>query len=416
MTTDRASNPQTAWLRLTVSIPDPVISLGDLRGSSRALTDNCRPEDRAVGRWSRKPVGSPRELLRRVLVLSLLLGVVFLNPRLGAESRHYREAVELYEKQQTLMAMLSAQKAVEEDPENADHLFLYGLILTDLKQFSEAEVQLRKAVSLRPRQCRVPLPPGRPAAAGEDGVEGHAGTGRGGTPAPAWCGGTEQEALDSLEAAVKLDPNHFKARLHLGRNYYEHNQHLKARRQFEAVLERDQAYPWLHYHLSMLHSNRGEVQAAIRELEKELELHPTHAQARLELGEWLVKIGLFERGLSHLSQVKQDEVHPVDLNYAIAKAHRGLGNPEQALDAGPEMPGDGPRVSPTRTICWANSTGKPGNRSWPASPCRPSKESRRAPPAKRFIPLSLLTFGCSLANMDWLSEFNPLNANRAGAS
>ena len=332
MTTDRASNPQTAWLRLTVSIPDPVISLGDLRGSSRALTDNCRPEDRAVGRWSRKPVGSPRELLRRVLVLSLLFGVVFLNPRLGAESRHYREAGELYEKQQTLMAMLSAQKAVEEDPENADHLFLYGLILTDLKQFSEAEVQLRKAVSLRPDSAEFHY---RLAALLlQEKMEWKAtlGLDRRDTSTRV-VRGTEQEALDSLEAAVKLDPNHFKARLHLGRNYYEHNQHLKARRQFEAVLERDQAYPWLHYHLSMLHSNRGEVQAAIRELEKELELHPTHAQARLELGEWLVKIGLFERGLSHLSQVKQDEVHPVDLNYAIAKAHRGLGNPEQALDA-----------------------------------------------------------------------------------
>lgn len=332
MTTDRASNPQTAWLRLTVSIPDPVISLGDLRGSSRALTDNCRPEDRAVGRWSRKPVGSPRELLRRVLVLSLLFGVVFLNPRLGAESRHYREAGELYEKQQTLMAMLSAQKAVEEDPENADHLFLYGLILTDLKQFSEAEVQLRKAVSLRPDSAEFHY---RLAALLlQEKMEWKAtlGLDRRDTSTRV-VRGTEQEALDSLEAAVKLDPNHFKARLHLGRNYYEHNQHLKARRQFEAVLERDQAYPWLHYHLSMLHSNRGEVQAAIRELEKELELHPTHAQARLELGEWLVKIGLFERGLSHLSQVKQDEVHPVDLNYAIAKAHRGLGNPEHALDA-----------------------------------------------------------------------------------
>ena len=58
-----------------------------------------------------------------------------------------------HDKQQTLMAMLSAQKAVEEEPENADHLFLYGLILTDLKQFSEAEVQLRKALGFRPDEC-----------------------------------------------------------------------------------------------------------------------------------------------------------------------------------------------------------------------------------------------------------------------
>ena len=332
MTTDFASNPQSKWVRFKNTGAMPAAARQDSQASGRAPSPGRPAGEPPIPGSVRKPGGSPRELPGRVLVLSLLFGIVIFNPRLGAESRHYREAGELYEKQQTLMAMLSAQKAVEEDPENADHLFLYGLILTDLKQFSEAEVQLRKALTLRPDSAEFHY---RLAALLlQEKMEWKAtlGLDRRDTSTRV-VRGTEQEALDSLEAAVKLDPNHFKARLHLGRNYYEHNQHLKARRQFEAVLERDQDYPWLHYHLSMLHSNRGEVQAAIRELEKELELHPTHAQARLELGEWLVKIGQFERGLSHLSQVKQGEVHPVDLNYAIAKAHRGLGNPEQALAA-----------------------------------------------------------------------------------
>ena len=73
------------------------------------------------------------------------------------------------------------------------------------------------------------------------------------------------------------------------------------------------------------------MQDAIRELEKELEPHPDHSQARLELGEWLVKTGQFKSALTRLSQVKEPEVDPVDLHYAIAKAHRGLGNPEQAV-------------------------------------------------------------------------------------
>ena len=339
MTTDFASNPQSTIhnpqsksLGFKKTGPIPAAAGQDSQVPGRAPSPGCPRGKQLIPGPVRKPAGSSRKLLGRVLVLSLLIGVVFSIPRLGAESRHYREASEWYEKQQTLMAMLSAQKAVEEDPENADHLFLYGLILTDLNQFSEAEVQLRKALRLRPDSAEFHY---RLAALLlQEKMEWKAtlGLDRRDTSTRV-VRGTEQEALDSLEAAVKLDPNHFKARLHLGRNYYEHNQHLKARRQFEAVLERDQDYPWLHYHLSMLHSNRGEVQAAIRELEKELELHPAHAQARLELGEWLVKIGRFEKGLGHLSQVKQGEVHPVDLNYAIAKAHRGLGNPEEALAA-----------------------------------------------------------------------------------
>ncbi len=41
----------------------------------------------------------------------------------------------------------------------------------------------------------------------------------------------------------------------------------------------------------------------------------------------------FEWVETHRFRVKQDEVHPVDLNYAVAKAHRGVGNPDQALAA-----------------------------------------------------------------------------------
>lgn len=339
MTTDFASNPQSTihnprskWLRLEKTGPTRVATRQDSHSSGRARSPDCPAGKRITAGPPRKPGGHSRKSLGSVLGLSVVLWVFLFSPRLGAESRHYREAREWHEKQQNLMAMLSAQQAVEEDPENADHLLLYGVILTDLKQFSEAEVQLRKALSLRPDSAEFHYRLAALLLQEKMEWKDTLGLDRRDTSTRV-VRGTEQEALDSLEAAVRLDPNHFKARLHLGRNYYEHNQHLKARRQFEAVLERDQAYPWLHYHLSMLHSNRGEVQAAIRELEKELELHPSHAQARLELGEWLVKIGLFEKGLSQLSKVKQEEVNPVDLNYAIAKAHRGLGNPEQALDA-----------------------------------------------------------------------------------
>ncbi len=339
MTTDLASNPQTTnhnpenkWLRVKKPGPIPAASRRDSRAPSSTLFPGRRSAKRVVRVLPRKPGSFRRKPLGRLLPVFPILWVVFFASWLGAESRHYREASELYEKQQTLMAMLAAQRAVEEDPENADHLFLYGLILTDLKQFSEAEVQLRKALSLRPDSAEFHYRLAALLLQERMQWKATLGLDRRDTSTRV-VRGTEQEALEALEKTVKLDPNHFKARLHLGRTYYDHNQHLKARRQFEAVLERDQDYPWLHYHLSMLHSNRGEVQAAIRELEKELELYPTHAQARLELGEWLVKIGLFERGLSHLSQVKQDEVHPVDLNYAIAKAHRGLGNPAQALAA-----------------------------------------------------------------------------------
>ena len=55
-----------------------------------------------------------------------------------------------FDNEEYLLAMLSAQQAVEEDGEQASYRHLYGVILTELKQFSEAESHLRKAVSLDP--------------------------------------------------------------------------------------------------------------------------------------------------------------------------------------------------------------------------------------------------------------------------
>ena len=48
------------------------------------------------------------------------------------------------------MAMLAAQKAVEEDGDKAEYLHIYGAVLLELKQYSEAEEHLRKAVASEP--------------------------------------------------------------------------------------------------------------------------------------------------------------------------------------------------------------------------------------------------------------------------
>ncbi len=308
--------------------------LGNRHSASRVPAESDGPASRRHGgygwRSARKAGGSRCLQLRFLLPVSVILWISFRSLSLGAESRHYREARELYEKKQDLMAMLAAQRAVEEDPENADHVFLYGLILTNLKQFGEAGVQLRKALTLQPDNAEFHY---RLAALLlQEKMEWKTTLALDGRDDSTMLViGTGQEALDSLKKAVKLDPGHFKARLHLGRTYYDRNLHQQARRQFKAIEEKDPNYPWLHYHLALLHSNVGKVQDAIRELEKELEPHPDHSQARLELGEWLVKTGQFKSALTRLSQVKEPEVDPVDLHYAIAKAHRGLGNPEQAV-------------------------------------------------------------------------------------
>ena len=70
-----------------------------------------------------------------------------------AQSSHYLEARAKYERKEYLGAMLPARKAVEEDGQNAAYRHLYGVILTELGQFSDAKDHLRIAVELKPRNA-----------------------------------------------------------------------------------------------------------------------------------------------------------------------------------------------------------------------------------------------------------------------
>jgi len=124
--------------------------------------------------------------------------------------------------------------------------------------------------------------------------------------------------------------------MRLGRAYYDLNRHDLSRQQFQAVLQRDPRYPWIHSHLAVILTNAGAVQDAIRELNTELRFYPDHASARLELGEALVKTGQFGEALEQLQlALKNDpqmESLP-DMNFALAKAYRGSGQTNQAVKA-----------------------------------------------------------------------------------
>ena len=248
----------------------------------------------------------------------------------SSESQYYKEAKDYYDQKQYLMAMLSAQKALEENPQNADHIFFYGLVLTELQQFTEAEEHLRKAVKLKPENAEfhyrlaallLQEKMALKAMLSLDGRDDNT----------LLVTGTEKEAINSLKKAISLKPNHFKARLHLGRAYYDQNLHDLARREFSAVSKKDASYPWLHYHIAMLYSNVGNVEEAINELQREIELYPEHAQAQLELGELFLKVSKFELALKHLLTTDEDEVNPADLKYALAKVYRNLGDQEKSI-------------------------------------------------------------------------------------
>ena len=295
---------------------------------SRKMIEDWNPGGNAIGnrrrvnsRWAGAFVGA----------LAALLGLV---QAVWSQSAHYREARERYDKGEFLLAMLAAQKAVEEDGADAEHLHIYGAVLLELKQFSEAETYLRQAVASEPDRAAFHHSLGELLLARTLEAAIFKET-RSGVGQPRMRN-VDAEGLKALERAVELDPDLLKARLRLGRAYYDLNRHDLALEQFEAIARKNSRYPWIHSSLAVVHMNAGAVESAVQALRTELRNYPDHHSARLELGEALLKSGDTAQAVEHLVQLKEEDVSPADrvsLNHSLSKAYRDLGQLEKALAA-----------------------------------------------------------------------------------
>ena len=288
----------------------------------------------------RNPGGSPianqrsRNLRWPGVILWAFSGLLGLVTPGWPQSAHYQEARERFDMGEFLLAMLAAQKAVEEDGENAEHLHLYGAVLLELRQYSEAEAHLRQAVASEPDRAEFQYSLGELLLARtmEAAIlkETRSGVGQ------PRMRNVDPEGVKALERAVELDPDLLKARLRLGRAYYDLNRHDLALEQFEAVAQKDSSYPWVHSSMAVVHVNAGSVEAAVQVLKRELQYHPDHHAARLELGEALLRAGDSQQAIRQLLQVKEEDVSSTDrvaLNHALSKAHRDLGRLEEAVAA-----------------------------------------------------------------------------------
>lgn len=247
----------------------------------------------------------------------------------ASESSHYLEAKERYQKKEYLLAMLAAEKAVQEDGENASHRYLYGAVLAVLKQFSDAETHLRKAISLEPQnaeslyQLGLVLLEQSKEAVIRRGMSAGLRLSRSETIDP--------EGLGFLERAVDLNPDHLEARVRLARTYTDQNRYKESLDQFKAVAAKDPRYPDIHSHLAVLYMKMGRVIQAIQELQTEVDFYPDNAMARLDLGDLLLQLAQPKLALEHLLEAEKKSPRTPDLHYAIARAFHAMGQPKKAL-------------------------------------------------------------------------------------
>ncbi len=252
------------------------------------------------------PGGAVRTTLACLITLSAL-----------AQRNFYQEALDKYQSKQYEEALPLAEAALGTDRKNAAYTHLYGTILGALGQFYLAEEYLGKAVALAPDQ---------PAFEYDLGALLHQEK-------------KYSEAVPVLKRAIELDPANLTARLMLARSYVFSYQELQnpnfeklTLEQLNYIVKKDPRFPGVHHHLALVYITAGELAKATVELNTELRYDPANAQARLELGETLLKLNQYRIAADELQIAAQQAPRMPAIRFGLAKAYKADGQSAKALE------------------------------------------------------------------------------------
>ncbi|MEI8289546.1 MAG: tetratricopeptide repeat protein [Verrucomicrobiota bacterium] len=142
--------------------------------------------------------------------------------------------------------------------------------------------------------------------------------------------GKTQEAIDQLQKAIRLNPNHFEAHNLLGIIYEKSNQDEVAINEFQQALHLNPNLFEAHNGLGVIHDKRGQNEAAINEYQQALQLKPDYAAAHLNLGKLLFKSEQVSQAIGHFQSALRLKPDSAEAHYSLGVA---LGRNNQSDDA-----------------------------------------------------------------------------------
>lgn len=253
-------------------------------------------------------------MIKRVLVPShvVALVVLWIAPSVLAQSEDYRKALASYRDKRYLEALVWIQQAVAAEDDKASYYLLQGEVYRALRQFSDAEASLRRAVDLQPDLAGAHFELAVLFLRDEK----------------------HRQAATALERVVAVEPGNLRARLLLGNVYcLQLNLDSLALQQFTAVAEADPRYPAVQFGLGRLLFRQGRDGEAVEHFRSELEVDAEHAGARFHLAKALLRMGRTEKVLGHLQALQGTEVDQAELHFFLAKTYHRLKQPAKAIEA-----------------------------------------------------------------------------------
>jgi predicted Zn-dependent protease len=136
--------------------------------------------------------------------------------------------------------------------------------------------------------------------------------------------------------------------------------------QLNYIVKKDPKFPGVHHHIALVYINGGEPGKAVEELSTELRYYPANAQARMELGETLLKLNQYHKAVEELVVAARQTPQMASIPFALAKAYKAEGQTGKALEARANVWNSIRNLLPA-TICWDSSIAIQASRNWRGS-------------------------------------------------
>ncbi|MSO22282.1 MAG: tetratricopeptide repeat protein [Acidobacteria bacterium] len=245
-------------------------------------------------------------------MIVLPFGLLALCGPLLSQSEEYQKALKNFKEERYLEAMVAIGKAVEQETDNASYYQLQAETFAALRQFTDAEKSLRRAIELQPGASNFHYQLGILLLKSD----------------------RFQEAAASLERAVELDPTSLKARFLLGNvEFQQLNRDDPALQLLTSVAKADPRYPSVHYSIGRVFFRRAQDREAVEEFKVELQINPEHAAARFLMAKALLRMRQPGEALGYFLALRGKEVGQVLLHYFLAKTYQSLGKQAEAVAA-----------------------------------------------------------------------------------
>lgn len=144
--------------------------------------------------------------------------------------------------------------------------------------------------------------------------------------------GKYEKAEETYLKALKINPNLTEVRNHLGSLYMATNRFDKALHEFQTILK-DKFYPtpWvIYYNLSELYQKENQLEKAISNLRKALEINPKYYRAHYELAEILNRLGETTEAIFEYRVAENAYQKDPDFHFSFAMAYLKAGDHEKA--------------------------------------------------------------------------------------